>query len=199
QNIVIDQKQTFFTYQEETYHVPLLGKHHAKNASFAVWIGKKLNIRQDEIQAGFIQMAYTSMRFEWVEGKHGVTLINDAYNASYTSMKGAIDVLKDLPGYKKKMVVLGDILELGEFATKMHQQVGEHITSPIDRLFTIGEEAKEITTTVKNKEQEILCHHYENRMDLINDLKKVLDKDTIILFKASRGMRFEEFIDACLE
>src|SRR5699024_4549071 len=85
--IVLDQKQTFFTYnQERTYHVPLLGKHHAKNAGFAVWIGKELDIRLEDIQIGFDQLAYTSMRFEWLEGKNDVTLINDAYNASYTSM-----------------------------------------------------------------------------------------------------------------
>src|SRR5690625_7111926 len=71
------------------------------------------------------------MRFEVTKGNNGVTLVNDAYNASPTSMIGAIETIKSLDGFKYKVLVLGDILELGEHAKKFHQQIGEHICDPI--------------------------------------------------------------------
>lgn len=196
-NIKLENQRTYFTYQQDTYHVPLLGKHHAKNACFAIWIAEKLGISKNEIQTGFNMLSYTEMRFEWLEGKNGVTLINDAYNASFTSMKASIDVLKQLQGFKRKIVVLGDILELGNFAKEMHHQIGNTITPPIDIVYTIGEEAKEIATTVKQKQNSIISCHFEDRDALISNLIKQVNKDTIILFKASRRMRLEEFVEAC--
>ena len=79
------------------------------------------------------------MRFEWLTGKNGVALINDAYNASPTSMKAAIEVLKQISGYKQKIVVLGDILELGKYNETFHRSVGNAIDSPIDIVYTYGE------------------------------------------------------------
>src|SRR5699024_11395668 len=89
--------------------------------------------------------AYTSMRFEWIQCMSGSTLINYAYNASFTSMKAAIDVLKDMKGFAKKVVVLGDILELGEYEQEMHEQIGTLILPPITHLLTTGNAASAIT------------------------------------------------------
>ena len=81
--------------------------------------------------------------------KDNITVINDAYNASYDSMKAAIEYLQNLPG-NRKIAVLGDMFELGEFAEEIHRKVGiEVFTHKIDVLVTVGELAKYIADEVK--------------------------------------------------
>ena len=81
--------------------------------------------------------------------KDNVTVINDAYNASYDSMKAAIEYLQNLPG-NRKIAVLGDMFELGEFAEEIHRKVGiEVFTHKIDVLVTVGELAKYISDDSK--------------------------------------------------
>lgn len=197
-DVELEQQETVFTMDGEvTYRIPLLGEHHAKNASFAIALAEKLGIGAEEIQKGLEQLDYTSMRFEWLQGKHHTTLINDAYNASYTSMKAAINVLEKLKGFKRKIVVLGDILELGDHAAVMHSELGKSISTPIDMVYTYGNYAKEISIAVRKEAPAIKATHFTDKADLKEALSQSLGKDTIILFKASRGMRFEELVEAC--
>ena len=69
-----------------------------------------------------------------MKGKSGEKIINDAYNASPTSMKAAIDLVSDLPGYERKMIVLGDMLELGEQEKEFHYRDGKRDRSTKDQL-----------------------------------------------------------------
>src|SRR5699024_11995742 len=85
---------------EQTYRIPLLGKHHAQNATYAIVLGKKLGIDRQAIHKALMEIELTSMRFEMMKGKNGVSVINDAYNASPTSMKAAIDVVKQMEDRK---------------------------------------------------------------------------------------------------
>lgn len=194
-DVTLNQNGTTFSLQgQERFDIPLLGEHHAKNASFVIALAKKLGIDTTIIQKGLLQLQYSSMRFEKITGIHGVTLINDAYNASPTSMKAAIDVLKKIVGYNQKVLVLGDILELGNLSEEMHRSVAKVIEAPINVVYTYGEAAKVITEQVQRNCPDIQISHFTDREELITTLKKLTNKDTIILFKASRGMAFESFI-----
>ncbi len=186
---------TFSLNNKETYTIPLLGKHHALNASYAITLAKELAMEQTLIQSGLNQLEHSSMRFERIIGKNNVTLINDAYNASPTSMIGAINVVKELDEYERRIVVLGDILELGDFSEILHQSVAEVIERPIDVVYTYGDAAKIITTTIKEKQLDIVANHFTNRTELQTRLEKEAEKSTIILFKASRGMAFEKLVE----
>ena len=196
-NTFLTERTTKFDYEASSFQVPLLGKHHAKNAAFAIWLAHTLHVTNEQIQTGLQALAYTSMRFEWIQGMRGSTLINDAYNASFTSMKAAIDVLKDMKGFAKKVVVLGDILELGEYEQEMHEQIGTLILPPITHLFTTGNAASAITDSAKANGNQVECLHFSDRPALLEAIKAELDSETVVLFKASRGMYLEEFVEAC--
>lgn len=196
-NTFLTEKTTAFDYAKTSFQVPLLGKHHAQNTAFAIWLAHKLGVTNEQIQNGLQALTYTSMRFEWVQGMRGSTLINDAYNASYTSMKAAIDVLKDIKGFKKKVVVLGDILELGEYEQEMHEQIGTLVHPPITHLFTVGNAASAITDSAKTNESQVKSRHFSKRSALLEAINTELDSETVVLFKASRGMYLEEFVEAC--
>lgn len=178
----------------ENYTVPLFGEHHALNASFVITIAKALNMNQTMIQSGLETVKHTSMRFEKIIGKNNVTIINDAYNASPTSMKAAIQLLKQFTAYERRIVVLGDILELGELAVSFHEQVANVITPPIDVVYTYGDLSEVMIPIVKNNQPNIEARHFTNREALINILEGKANTSTIILFKGSRGMALEEII-----
>src|SRR5699024_8738528 len=140
---------------------------------------------------------HTSMRFEFLPGKNNAQIINDAYNASPTSMKAAIDVLKGLSKGKKKIIVLGDILELGKFSETFHRSIADVIEKPIDIVFTFGEQAKFITEALQEGKSTVQFQHFSTKSELEEALQSYLEPNTVILFKASRGMAFETLVQAC--
>lgn len=187
---------TAFTLNNgEEFHVALFGRHHAKNAAFALSIAEELNISKEKQKNALRTLKHTSMRFELLAGKHGATIINDSYNASPTSMKGAIEVIKQMEGFPKRIIVLGDVLELGEFAEDMHRDIAQVVTEPITHLYTYGKNAAFITEEVSKKNNAVLISHYATKELLLTELEKDLDKNTIVLFKASRGLAFETMVN----
>lgn len=179
--------------QQDEYTVPLIGKHQAKNASYSIAIGKQLGLTNKQIQTGLNALEVTQMRFEMQTRKNGVTLINDAYNASPTSMKVTIETLAQLNGYDEKILVLGDMFELGADSDAYHQEIGRSIPSEIDYVYTIGQAAEQISqaTSVPSK-------HFKTKEGLIDQLELKTSSSSVILFKASRGMKLEQIIETLL-
>jgi len=199
-DINVTEEQTTFTLDGmERFFIPLLGKHHALNASFVITLAKKLGMKQQMIQNGLMHVNHTSMRFEKIIGKNDVTIINDAYNASPTSMKGAINVVKELDAFANKVLVLGDVLELGEYSQSLHQSVAEVIEPPINVVYTYGEAVETIAKYVSHTNPEIDVQHFTNEADFKSALKNQANESTVMLFKASRGMAFEKFIEALMK
>lgn len=175
------------------FQVPLLGKHHAKNAGFALQIAELLHISEEKREAGLQALAHSAMRFELLKSKHQATVVNDSYNASPTSMKAAIEVIKQMEGFDTKILVLGDVLELGEYADALHRSIADVITSPITHLYTYGEKAKLITENVQDSE--IQCKHFGTKEALMSELNQHLTEMSLVLFKASRGLQFETMVE----
>src|SRR5690625_4441905 len=195
--ILLKQDATEFTLQlKEQYVVPLLGEHHAKNASFVITLAKKLGMNEHDIREGLMRLEHTAMRFERLIGKGNVTLINDAYNASPTSMKAAINVVKSMTSFQTKLLVLGDILELGSFSEALHESVAEVIEPPINVVYTYGDIVATISKKVAKQYPDIEVQHFTHKEQLVNALQNKANEDTVMLFKASRGMAFEHLIEA---
>lgn len=178
----------------EEYEVPLYGKHHAKNGCFSLAIAMELGIRTEKQKKALQALEHTSMRFEFLKGKNGAAVVNDSYNASPTSMIGAIGVIKEMNGFKEKVLVLGDVLELGNYSEEMHRSIGKAIEEPITHLYTFGENAAYITEEVKKNKPGIISKHYPSKESLAENLKPHLNDQAIILFKASRGLQFESMV-----
>ncbi|ASN05852.1 UDP-N-acetylmuramoyl-tripeptide--D-alanyl-D-alanine ligase [Virgibacillus necropolis] len=195
-NTIISHNHTEFNLADNsTFSIPLLGKHHALNATLAITLAKQLKIADHTIQQALSSLQLTSMRFEMIAGKNGVSIINDAYNASPTSMKAAIEVVKQMEGFSTKILILGDILELGEHSQTFHESVSEVIDGSISVLFTLGDQAKMISEKVNSKTEGTIVKHFTTKEELVDDLAFYLKEDTLLLFKASRGMQFEKMIE----
>ena len=173
--------------------VPIPGKHFIYNSLCAISVGVNLDIDMEKITNGIKKFELTKNRMDVIKGKNETTIINDCYNASYDSMKAGIEYLANFKG-NKKIAVLGDMLELGEFSKELHEKVGEEIAkNKIDVLITVGKESENICKKAKElgmKEENIFgCN---NIQEAIEKVEKIYEPKDIILIKASNSMRFIE-------
>ncbi|HLQ73961.1 MAG TPA: UDP-N-acetylmuramoyl-tripeptide--D-alanyl-D-alanine ligase [Bacillota bacterium] len=197
-HVDIKEDETSFQLKDEeeikTFVIPLLGRHHTYNAAYCYAIAKQLNVSDECIQKGFKSLKVTGMRFEMLEGLNDSVLINDAYNASPTSMKATINVVKEMKQYEKKIIVLGDVFELGDQSELLHRSIADVILKPINILFTYGDQAKYISNQASTNNTEVFVKHFSSEEALVEAIKKELNEQTLVLFKASRGMAFETII-----
>ncbi|MDY0396299.1 UDP-N-acetylmuramoyl-tripeptide--D-alanyl-D-alanine ligase [Virgibacillus halophilus] len=199
-DVSVEAQQTVFRLgADETYRIPLLGEHHCQNAAYAITVGKKLGLQHHEIQRAFDEMKLTGMRFEMLKGKNGSIIINDAYNASPSSMRASIEVVKQLKPYAVKVLVLGDMFELGSDAEQWHRQMADSITEPISAVLTYGHDAQYIASAMNSGQTGITCEHFASKEELLKNLQTYLRPEALILFKASRGMNFETMVNEVLE
>ena len=176
--------------EEINISVPVGGEHFILNALCATTVGKLLNLNNEEIKNGVKTFELTAKRMEIIHLKNNITIINDSYNASYESMKASILNLKNMKA-TRKIAVLGDMFELGDFSERLHRDVGIEIyKNKIDKLFLIGENARFIGKEAEKKGyKKENIFYFENKELLLNNLKQNLQNGDIILIKASNGMR----------
>ena len=176
--------------------VPVGGKHFIYNALSAICVGIENNIEMEKIIEGIEEFELTKKRMEVIKSKqNGATIINDTYNASYDSVRAALEYLSNVEN-KRKVAILGDMLELGEFSKEMHTKVGEEvIKNKIDILITVGVEAKNIADEAKKSKNNIKIYKCASNEEAIDIAKKELKKDDLVLVKASNGMHFDKIVE----
>ncbi|MFD2679246.1 UDP-N-acetylmuramoyl-tripeptide--D-alanyl-D-alanine ligase [Bacillus seohaeanensis] len=196
--VEMDKNGSVFSVQltEEEFILPVLGQHNILNALGAMLIAKEFGISFAEIKESLQSLKLTKMRMELVEGEKGEKIINDAYNASPTSMRAAVELVAELEGYQTKILVLGDMLELGEKEEEFHREIGEQIDpEKIEYVFTYGKLGRFIAEGAKSQFAPTNVFHFEEKSQLVSKLIQLIKGDELILVKASRGMRLEEVID----
>ncbi|WP_039069744.1 UDP-N-acetylmuramoyl-tripeptide--D-alanyl-D-alanine ligase [Staphylococcus shinii] len=185
----------FTINEEERFELPILGEHNMKNATIAIAVGKRLNLSYDTIFNNLSKVQLTGMRMQQYHTSDNSLVINDAYNASPTSMKAAIDTLTVMDG--RKILVLGDVLELGPDSQIMHEQVGKYLDGKaIDTLFTFGTESQYISNVGKQYVNHV--EHFEDKQKLIQTIKTYVQPEDKVLVKGSRGMKLEEVVEVLI-
>lgn len=182
--------------KEVMVHVPVGGIHFVYNALCAMLAGSLLNIEIEDMKKGIEGFELTKKRMEVIELPNGAKIINDAYNASLESMQAS---LRYLEGYKnnRKIAVLGDMFELGEYAEELHRKVGKEVAKrDIDVLLCSGENSKFIVEEAKKADGELKeIQYFETKEEILEYLKNHIKENDVILVKASNGMKFYEICD----
>lgn len=169
--------------------VPVGGEHFVYNALCATQVGRVLGIEDEKIQKGISEFELTKKRMEIKKIENGAILINDAYNASYESMKASLEFLEKHTG-TRKIAVLGDMFELGEYTVELHEKVGEEVAQRnIDILICAGENSKYIIQEAE-KNTKIKTYFMNNNEQIVEKLCKELRNGDVVLVKASNGMKF---------
>ena len=195
-NIKIGESSVSFDIYEKgkvafkNFKVNVIGKHNVTNILLAVSCARQLGLSYDDMALGADNLSKTSMRLE-ITKKNGITFINDSYNASPDSMKAAIDVMHNAEG-KRRIAVLGTMRELGDFSFKAHFDVGKYAKdNGIDLLISIGE----FSGAYKKGFGEDGFMEFKDNDSVSDFLKKNLKENDIILFKASRLLKFENIVN----
>ena len=205
-DIVVNENSIDFKVKEkmqveESIHIDLPGKHNVWNALLAIACGTVLKMSLKEIKEGLRNLQTSDMRLDIIRGNK-FTIVNDCYNASPDSMKAAIDVLMNIIG-KRKIAVLGTMKELGEESYLAHKEVGKYAKEKgIDLLIALGEFGKayregfqERESHEKIKESDESFLQFEDYDSVVEFLISYLKKEDVVLFKASRAMKFEKIIE----
>lgn len=188
-----------FKGKQMTFHVKQPGIHNVYNALAAIWLGFYFGLQEDEIQRGLATFHPSKMRLE-IHEANGITVINDAYNASPDSMKAALTVLNQMEG-ARKIAVLGNIFEMGSFSEAGHRAVGAYAAQGnIDVIITVGDLAQWINEEIKAYEDHgKILHSFSNNQEAIAFLRDFIKPQDVVLIKGSRGMKMEEIVQEILE
>jgi len=182
---------------ERSFELPVLGSHNVTNALAAIAAAREFAIPAEKMQEGLAAMQLTGMRIERLTGVSGLTILNDAYNASPTSARAAIDVLAGLEGYLSKTLVLGDMLELGEHERQYHLEVGRYAgRAGFDAVYAYGPLSSESARGAAECMDPQRVHAFTDKAELIAHLRANLAPEDAVLVKASRGMKLEEVVYA---
>ena len=173
-----------------TLGLTIPGTHNAQNALAACAVGLTLRVPTAAIQKALAGFVAASKRMQ-MESIHGVTVLNDTYNANPDSVLAALTTLAALRIRGRKFAVLADMLELGPDAAVMHRAVGQAVRrSGVDTLLTFGPLSRQ-THEAADVEQKT---HYDQKTALAEDLVGLLSPGDAVLVKGSRGMKMEEVV-----
>ena len=173
---------------KELVSIPVIGEAFILNSLVAFIIGDMYGISHEQVKNVISKLKLERHRMEFIK-KNDYTIIDDTYNASLDSIRSSLDIISYLKG--RKIVVLGDVLELGLYGEEIHRNIGKLLNNyDIDTLVTVGSlsEFINIEANIKNN------YHFLSNDEAIKCLKKIIKADDIILVKASHGMNFIEIV-----
>ncbi|MEG6565496.1 UDP-N-acetylmuramoyl-tripeptide--D-alanyl-D-alanine ligase [Thermoanaerobacterium saccharolyticum] len=170
------------------------GKHNIYNSLAAICIGIQFDVNKDDIRKALSKFKPSAMRLNIIDA-FGIKIINDVYNANPSSMKAALSVLGRYAG-RRKIAVLGNMLELGQYADIAHREVGENVKeNDIDVLITIGDYALKIADgAVEKGMDKNNVFRCGNNAEAIDVIKNIMKDSDVFLVKGSRGMKMEEIV-----
>lgn len=169
---------------------PVRGLHNLRNAMLAIAVARECGVTYEDVARGIAAMPQPKMRVSW-EQLGAVTLINDAYNANPGSTRAAIELLQGTGTGRQRVIVLGTMRELGAASAQCHADIaGLALASGADIVAGIGEFAPALDSQGE-RERVITASDVE---DLWPRLRTRLERDAIVLLKASRGVQLERLV-----
>ncbi|HUO67482.1 MAG TPA: UDP-N-acetylmuramoyl-tripeptide--D-alanyl-D-alanine ligase [Gammaproteobacteria bacterium] len=175
--------------EELDIRLPLLGRQNVANALAAAAAAEAVGVSSDDIVTGLGRATAVRGRLKSLAGRGGATLVDDSYNANPGSVRAALDYLAVLRG--TRILVLGDMAELGPAARALHREIGEYARGRCDALFTIGALASEAADAYGQG-----AHAFADIEVARAALEPLLASGTTVLVKASRVMGLDRLIRA---
>jgi len=181
------------------FQLPCFGVHHVKNALFSIACAGYFGVSMEDVKRGLQSYKPTGSRGRIIETAN-YSLYDDSYNASPESMAAAFESVRLIAAGRRKIAVLGDILELGAFSLEQHYKVGEAAAkSGMDMLFICGDYREDVKSGAVSIYPEIPVRLFETRDELTVSLIKSLCKGDVVLIKASHAFEMEKVTQAIIE
>ena len=170
------------------------------NSLVAYAVGKILKIDFKDIIEAIAKFKLSPHRLEKKVSKTGITIIDDTYNANQDSMINSLSILSKVKN-KRRVAILADILELGNYTKEIHENIGKKIfPNTLDILITVGENAKLIAKEAqKNNFKNTNIYSFKDYKDCLENVQTLLSKNDIVLLKGSHGMNLIKVVEELLK
>lgn len=202
-NLVEESDKTYFKTNVDDNvisMIPVIGAYNVSNALIALSIAEVLDVPSEQAIFQLAQFKLTANRLQWLKTHQGARLLNDAYNASPTSMHAILTTLSniDLEGVERKVAVLGDIRELGNESEQFHRQLSRSIQpEAIDKVYLFGPQMAYLYEELQAKFADNQLVYIENKhQELIQALEEDTRSSDVILVKSSFGVDLLQVVTA---
>ena len=179
--------------------LPLIGRHNVMNAVAALAAASVWGIGADDARRVFPALKPADKRGEVVRFEDGFTVINDSYNSSPTALDALAELLASTPGYRRRILAAGEMLELGASAPELHRECGKHAGSQkaIDWIFGVqGDAAELVRGAVDAGHSKERARFFENSGEAAEFICDFIERGDLLLLKGSRGVRMEKILEA---
>lgn len=186
------------SYQGNEYScfIPGFGSHNVYNALAALAATSLVGVSLDDAIDRLKTFKHIERHLQFHEGVRGATIIDDTWNTNPTSIKAALEVLKETATGRKKIAIIGEIEELGEYSLREHEKVGELvIENEVDILITVGKQSKPICQkAVELGMDSSTVYTVDEKQALLKILNKEIDSNTTVLMKTSMRRSFTDVL-----
>lgn len=190
----IDNRGLSFKVNESSFFLPVLGRQNIYNALAGIAMGNLFGVSSEKIILALRDFRLPRGRMN-IEECDGFILIDDAYNANPESVRYAVETLANFKTAERKILVLGDMLELGKYSEICHRRLGNSLSQiKIDILITVGKCAAKVSEQVigfKGREQ---VKHFSSNREAAVFLNDIVKTGDVVLIKGSRAMHMEEIL-----
>jgi UDP-N-acetylmuramoyl-tripeptide--D-alanyl-D-alanine ligase len=179
--------------------LPLVGRHNATNALAALAAASVWGVGAAEARWVFPSLEPAEMRGEVVRFEEGFTVVNDSYNSSPAALEAVADSLAATPGYRRRILAAGEMLELGPTSPQLHREAGRHAaaTGKIDWIFGVrGDAAELVRGAIESGHPRDQAQFFASSDEAGKFLASFLCREDLLLIKGSRGVRMEKILEA---
>jgi UDP-N-acetylmuramoyl-tripeptide--D-alanyl-D-alanine ligase len=187
-----------FRVDGQSYELAVWGRHHLTAALAAIAVGRSFDFDPAEIAAALASFTGVLMRCE-VNQAAGATIVNDCYNSSPTAMRAALELLREIDAPGKRIVVAGDMADLGSAAPQWHRRLGHEVVSlcGADLLIACGEHAEETASAAATagmpRERTRACRDWQEALPMLLD---EMQSGDVVLVKGARAMGMERLVES---
>ena len=174
-----------------------LGKPRVYAALAALAVAETVGVSRDAAIAGLASWSATPGRMHLIAGLKGSIIIDDTYNSSPHASRAALETLIDIPKAKRRIAVLGDMLELGKFSVEAHKEIGKKAAECCDMLITVGFRARGIAEAAIDaglSEKKVRQYEHGEALRAGKELESDLGPGVVVLVKGSQSMRMERTV-----
>lgn len=185
----------FLVNKKHEIEISVPGEHNVYNALASIAVARNLKISFENIRKSLKTFAPPKQRLN-IKNIRGIHLIDDCYNSNPLSMRCAISTVLNYAPDKRKIIVSGDMLELGAFSYKFHRDIGRLIAkSGVDYLVTVGSLSKHMSgAALKEGMPKSQVLHFQEKAKAARELKNIVKPEDVVLIKGSRAMKMEDII-----